>query len=432
MNRAFLSEFTSLPWAMESAALEAFLVQISSLPLLDVAAAGGGSAGSPRRARMAMGDGGIATIPISGVLMKSVPAWMRFYGVDATGYDEIAEDLAQALADPQTNEIRLKVSSPGGQVAGVKEIADAIFEARVILPMSAQIDDIGASAAYLLASQAGSISAGKNAVVGSIGVVAAFVDSSRLAENVGLKVYVIASGPHKGMGIPGAPITAEQVSAMQEVINGMASNFIDDVVRGLGMKREDVEKVATGRVWLAAEAKAHGLIQSISTTPTKAAAGPVGTAAKIETQNEEETNMADSKNPAAAAPEVPVAARRIATPSEMKAAFPSDPQFAMEQLSLEGGATLQEAQAAFASVQTKRLEAAQKENETLRKAARVSAGASPLPTGGASAEANGQDFMALVAQHMESTGCTKLQAMSAMCKKHPDLYAAFDRKLAAK
>jgi len=425
MNSAFLSEFASIPWAMEPAALEAFLTRVSAFPVLpQFSAAVSGPGTAAWKSRMKLSEDGTATVLISGVLLKTVPAWLRFYGVDATGYDEIAADIDLALADPSLKSINLKVSSPGGQVAGVKEAADAIYAARARTLLSAEIEDIGASGAYWLASQAGRISAGKNALVGSIGVYTAYLDLSRMAENVGIKVHVIASGPHKGMGVPGAPITAEQLAAMQEVINGMAENFVADVARGLEVKVEDVEKWATGRVWLADEAAAQGLIQAVTSFPTtKAAAAHVGTAASIEAPFQERV-MADTKVPAAAAQDALASTpRKPASPGELKAAFPKDPEFALSQL--EAGATLLEAKAAYAEVLQGRLDASSRENAELKKKpAAEPRGAEPLPSEGepGATSQDQQDFMARAEQLALERKWTKTQAMSHLARTEPELF----------
>ena len=94
----------------------------------------------------------------------------------------------------------LHVDSPGGHVAGVQALADTIFQARKLKPLHAHIEDLGASAAYWLASQANTVTANSTAEVGSIGTMAVVHDSSGAAAKAGIKVYVVSSAPAAGIG----------------------------------------------------------------------------------------------------------------------------------------------------------------------------------------------------------------------------------------
>lgn len=371
------------------------------------------------RSRAVLADG-VATIPITGVLMKSVPKIFRYFGVEATSYSEIQADLAAANADPKVTSIRLAIDSPGGQVSGVKETADAIAASGK--PVHAVVNDLAGSAAYWLASQAKTITASPMSQTGSIGVYTSVVDSSKAAEDAGFKVHLISSGPHKGMGTPGVPVTDEQLKAAKDLIDGMASHFVADVAAGRGKAVGQVQDWATGRVWLADKAKALGLIDSIGSIESKGAPGVRAAAESATQEKQEETTMAENQKAAddAVAAERAASQKRIA---DIRAAFQKEPDFALQ--AIEKGWTLTEAKAAFSDVLTARAEVAAKAPR-----APAPAAAAPVATGPEPVAQTEKDFMSLVEDHMKATGCTKLQAMSAMCKKHPKAYADFDLRLA--
>lgn len=455
MNRGIVTELQREAWAMEPRALEALLARVADLsakldPSFAKAAADRFTAeqlhsvagqdpvswifdeDQPKKTRMGI-QGGVATIPITGVLMKSVPKIFRWFGIDATSYRDIQNDLAQAVGDESVKSITLLVDSPGGQVAGVKDAADAIMAAGQAKPVSAQIEDIGASGAYWLASQAKKVTASQNAMIGSIGVYSAYVDSSQAAANEGYKVHVVSSGPHKGMGIPGAPITEEQLGAMQEVIDGMAANFVSDVARGRGRGEAGVKEWASGRVWIAADAAKLGLIDSVANTKgTTRAGGPP--AASIEPLKEGET-MADTTKAAAgveaqAVTEKAVADARTAERTrlqDLKAAFPKDQPFAFEQF--EKGASVQEAKVAYCDVLQARQAELQKENGDLKKAATERkepetkpVGARPVPAGEEASTQAGPDFLARAAEVAKERGCSMRQALSHVARTEPAVY----------
>jgi signal peptide peptidase SppA len=460
-----LAELLVQPWAMEPKALEAFIARIQGLPMAALSdaplvvgriynadykpapvighqkpAAFFGDDQLPKRKGMTVA-GGVARIPISGTLLKRVPAWMRFFGFDVTGYADIEEDVKAAVSDDSVKEICLVISSPGGQVAGVHEAAEAIAAARGKKTVTAEVQDLCASAAYWLAAQASKISAGPNAQVGSIGVYSVYVDSSKAAEDEGFKVHVISSGPHKGAGVPGAPITAEQLAGFQAVINGMAKNFKDAVERGRGRARKDVDEWATGQVWLAAEARAMGLIDQVGMSRNEGSAGVRSTAEHTTQESQEEQSMADPKV-------LEDERKRVA---DIKAAFPRHPQFALEHI--EKGSSLLEAKAAYNAVLEQESADARKAVDEAEKKAKVkpSAGADPVHAGGSpdAVRAGGKDFLAVAreerAEHvktcierMSNKGggqpecCSMTSAMSRLSAEQPELHKAFVEKTAPK
>jgi ClpP class serine protease len=122
---------------------------------------------------------------------------------------------------------------------------------------------MAASAAYWLASQTDHIEANATAQVGSIGVYSVMVDSSQAYEDAGIRVHVVRSGSHKGSGVEGSPITPEDISEEQRMIDQLSHMFAATVARGRGLTPAQVAELATGQVWLAADALKLGLIDSI-------------------------------------------------------------------------------------------------------------------------------------------------------------------------
>ena len=108
--------------------------------------------------------GGVVVIPVSGAIVRE----QGWYG---TGQDAVSSALKAALADPSARAILLDINSPGGVVAGTKELADAIAEARTKKRCAAYANGLCASAAYWLASATGTVYAPLTATVGSIGVI---------------------------------------------------------------------------------------------------------------------------------------------------------------------------------------------------------------------------------------------------------------------
>jgi len=444
-----LTEFEREPWAMKQEELEAFLRRMTvasqdqlytsitqrAAELLSSSAPAAAmkdfpdppakikalmAAQAPPRAKPIQIVGDVAHIHVFGVLLKSVPSWIRWFEDEVTGYDELGADLAQAMGNPKVTAIHLEVESPGGMISGLKELADAVHAAAKTKKVTAHIEDVGASAAYWIASQADRVTANPNASVGSIGAYLAVWDYSKLLEDkLGIKVNLVKSGPHKGTGVLGTHVTQDQLKPMQELIDGIAGAFRADVARGRGRKPEDLDEWLSGRVWRAEEAVGLGLIDGIVNSGT---ASPGGPAAAKETPHMGGSMAMDEKELAAAsqkgADEALAGERQRA--KDIRAAFPKHPGFAAEQI--EKGATLAEARASFADVVIAENAALQTENAKLKSGVVPPVGEDPIRAGGDPATAGNADFMSAARAHVKENGGTMRAAMSAVATKDPGLY----------
>ncbi|MBA3708702.1 MAG: S49 family peptidase, partial [Planctomycetes bacterium] len=210
-------------------------------------------------------ENGVGIVPISGVIAKYASQVNDVSQSEGTSCDMILQDMRQALADPNVHAILLQIESPGGAVDGVADTASIIRDAAKIKPVVAFIDDMGASAAYWMACQAGTVYATATAVVGSIGVRTVMVDTSEQTKARGLVVHSIASGPAKAVGQPGVSISPEDRAVVQERVNSLAAIFFSCVQSGRDLSSDELASVTDGRVWIGEQAQAKGLIDGVRT-----------------------------------------------------------------------------------------------------------------------------------------------------------------------
>lgn len=205
---------------------------------------------------------GVAVIPMSGPVSKEESSMGDVFG--GTSTTRVRAALQQALSDPAVHAIVMHIDSPGGTVAGVGDLADDIFAARKKKRIVSYYEDLAASAAYWLGSQASESYASRHAEIGSIGVYSGLYDYSKQAEMEGVKAILVSSGGVKGQaGLPGAPVSDEAVAEMQKGVDRVNELFIEAVARGRGMDAEKVRKVNTGQLWSAKEAKRLGLVDDV-------------------------------------------------------------------------------------------------------------------------------------------------------------------------
>lgn len=200
----------------------------------------------------------IAMIRIAGTMMKSQSS------MGGTSTVQIRRDIRQAAADQDVASILLAVDSPGGTVAGTFDLASDVRAARRSKPVIGHIDDMGASAAYHVLSQAEAIYANSpDAMTGSIGTMATVYDYSEAATQAGIKAYLFATGPLKGAGAQGTKLTEEQRAYFQTLIDESQRTFDAAVKRGRGLTDKQLADVRTGAVFLAEDAVGRKLIDGV-------------------------------------------------------------------------------------------------------------------------------------------------------------------------
>lgn len=200
----------------------------------------------------------IARVIVRGSMMKGQSSF------GGTSTVQLRRDIRQAVNDPNVSGILLDIDSPGGTVAGTADLASEIRSATRKKPVYAHIDDLGASAAYWIASQADQVFANdKTALVGSIGTLMTVYDYSAAAEKEGVKALVFATGPLKGAGAPGAPISEDQQKYFQSLVDDSQASFDAAVRNGRGMNASQLAAVRTGGVFTASQALDLKLIDGI-------------------------------------------------------------------------------------------------------------------------------------------------------------------------
>lgn len=413
MPNSIVAEYQSQPWLMEPSALKAFVERLAGLPatasLLGVTVA--------EKARALKVADGVARIAIAGVLLPSVPGWMRLWGLNVTGYDRITEQVSEAAERKDVTAIQLDVDSPGGTVAGAMQAADAIFSARQAKPVTAVISNLGASGAYWLASQAETVAAADaNTLAGSIGVYTFYVDWTKFEDDFGVKVIVIRSGEHKAMGLD--TITEAQIAAVQEYIDATAANFIDAVARGRGQENEKIAEQATGQLWIAATARELGLIDAV-VDGVEQTNQTVTQSQGDETMDKNQTQGPDVEKITADASQAAEKNERTRM-SELRVAFPDDPDFAIK--AFTEGQTVGEAKAAYCDVLQAKL--ADQTRSAVPPERPAAIGESAIAQGDTDAGTSG-DFLAEAREIAEEKKISVTAAMRMLARRKPELRVAF-------
>ena len=202
--------------------------------------------------------GKVAVIPVSGILVHG--GYGSSWG--ETAYGSIRTALSAALADDSVSGIALHIDSPGGEVAGCADLADAIAAARGTKPMHAIVDEMACSAAYWLASACDRITVPRTGVVGSIGVIAFHADITRALDGAGVTVTTITYGSRKAELAPTSKLTRPARDRAQADVDAMGELFVSAVARNRRIRAQAVRDTQAG-TFLGRDAVRAGLADAV-------------------------------------------------------------------------------------------------------------------------------------------------------------------------
>jgi protease IV len=179
---------------------------------------------------------------------------------------EVVENLKKFGDDDSIKAIVIHVNSPGGGVAASEEIYREVKRIRDEKKkyIVASIETVGASGAYYVSSATNKIYADSGSVVGSIGVIAEWVNYGELLKWAKLKQEVLKVGEFKDTGDPSRDMTPAERAYMQSLIDNMYGQFVNAVADGRHAKVDDIKSIADGRVWTGEQALSMHLIDQVA------------------------------------------------------------------------------------------------------------------------------------------------------------------------
>ena len=187
----------------------------------------------------------VGVIAVSGLISDSEPT---------------IEQLKKFVKDDSVKAIVLRINSPGGGVAPSQEIYEEVKKARAKKPILASMGALAASGGYYIACAAQKVYANPGTITGSIGVIMPFMNVKDLVEKIGLKGMTVKSGVFKDMGSPLRDMTPRERELLQGVVDNVHLQFVNAVADGRNLDREDVLRIADGRIFTGEQAKGLGLV----------------------------------------------------------------------------------------------------------------------------------------------------------------------------
>ena len=222
-------------------------------------------AGEKRVRRLKQAGGGVAVLPLYGVITQKANLMTEFSGGTSTEMFGAAFD--EAMNNDEVKAIVLDIDSPGGTIYGVPELAEKIAAARGQGKQIVSVaNSLAASAAYWIGAASDQFVITPSGESGSIGVYAMHRDFSKQNEAIGVDTTYVSAGKFKIEGNPDAPLDAEARASLQESVDEAYGMFVDDVAR---FRKASVRSVRNGfgegRVLSAKKSVEAGLVNRVAT-----------------------------------------------------------------------------------------------------------------------------------------------------------------------
>lgn len=268
-----LAEFMSTPWALAPERLAAFETMLHrwqsgapASPEIMVSIEANLETRAARQQAAAKTGGGIAVLPLYGVVAQRGNMAADVSGAGATSTQKFSQSFREALADDSVASILIDIDSPGGSVYGVSELATEIYNARGKKPVVAFANSLAASAAYWIGASASEFYMTPGGEVGSIGVIMAHNDKSEAMAKEGVKTTYITAGKYKAEGNSSQSLTEEAMAFLQNRVDEYYSMFTKAVAKGRNVGIDTVRNdYGQGRVFGAQGALAAGMVDGVMT-----------------------------------------------------------------------------------------------------------------------------------------------------------------------
>jgi capsid assembly protease len=181
---------------------------------------------------------GVAVIPVTGPIFRHANLFTEISG--ATSTQVLATDIRAALENSYVNGIVLNIDSPGGEAAGINELANFIASASKRKRIVAYAGGTMASAAYWIGVAPGEVVIDATAVLGSIGVVMSYTDTSKRDEKSDVRRMEIVSSVSPSKRVD--PNSDAGRAQIQTLVDSLADVFVGAVAK---YRRTTPEKVVS-------------------------------------------------------------------------------------------------------------------------------------------------------------------------------------------
>lgn len=182
---------------------------------------------------------------------------------DIIGQEKIIKALKKIGKKKNIKAVVLRINSPGGSALASELIWEEIEHLKKTKKVVVSMGNVAASGGYYIAANAHEIVAQPTTITGSIGVLGVLPNVHRLANRWGFNAEQVTTNKQALQYSPFEPLSDATRNELKLGIDQVYQTFLSRVADGRNMKRDDVHKIAQGRVWSGIEAKEIGLVDHL-------------------------------------------------------------------------------------------------------------------------------------------------------------------------
>jgi len=181
------------------------------------------------------------------------------------GGDSTARLLRRARESETVRAVVLRVDSPGGSAFAsevIRRECELVREAGK--PLVVSMGTVAASGGYWISTAADEIWAAPETITGSIGIFGVFPSIHKpLAKYFGIHTDGVGTTRFSDVLRPDRPLDPAVADVVKQSIDNGYEDFLARVGEARKMSREQVDKIARGRIWSGEDAKGLGLVDEL-------------------------------------------------------------------------------------------------------------------------------------------------------------------------
>ena len=184
-------------------------------------------------------------------------------GAEMIGQEKMIKALKKIAKKKNIKAVVLRINSPGGSALASELIWEEIEHLKETKKVVVSMGNVAASGGYYIATNAHEIVAEPTTITGSIGVLGVLPNINRLSKRWGINAEQVTTNKQALQYSPFEPLNNSTRNEIKAGINQVYQTFLTRVADGRGMTKEEVHKIAQGRVWSGVEANAIGLVDHL-------------------------------------------------------------------------------------------------------------------------------------------------------------------------
>ncbi|MDE0297525.1 MAG: signal peptide peptidase SppA [Candidatus Poribacteria bacterium] len=205
----------------------------------------------------------IAIIEAAGTMVTGDSFWDPFTGTQAMGSTTIARAVRSVRLDDSVKAVVLRIDSGGGLVIAADIIWRELMLLKEVKPLIVSMADVAGSGGYYIAVPAHVIVAEPGTITGSIGVIGGKFSLKGLYDKIGVRKEIIKRGKHADFYTDYGDYPPEERAIVRRQISEIYDEFIAKVADARDMTKDEVDRIARGRVWTGKQALENGLVDQL-------------------------------------------------------------------------------------------------------------------------------------------------------------------------